>query len=275
MTLRTFLFSRHIQCLPCKSSLLCQRYCCSNSNLSDQDPIPDPEKLTKFFKKAESSITEDKEFSDNSQNSLPDTIDDSKSVVNPSPTSNLQKHSGEKNESEEKRTVSAFSFVPWTMSSFLKEMNISKLLSGHPKGPEKSFATLLRYSPFIQLGDFKSRELIGVVIDNVNDTDLYIDFGGKFHCVCPQPASQFYPRGSLVRIRLKSPELTDKFMINTKGVSIFEADATLLGPYRGRLVKSISEEEKMITTTTSGDGSKKQRPATDEDNVALEYWHLK
>lgn len=107
----------------------------------------------------------------------------------------------------------------------------------------------------------------------MDDTDLYIDFGGKFHCVCHQPANQFYPRGSLVRIRLKNPELTDKFMVNTKGVSIFEADAVLLGPYKGRLVKTIPEEEKMITT--SADGVKKQRPSTDEDSVALEHWRLK
>lgn len=107
----------------------------------------------------------------------------------------------------------------------------------------------------------------------MDDTDLYIDFGGKFHCVCHQPANQFYPRGSLVRIRLKNPELTDKFMVNTKGVSIFEADAVLLGPYKGRIVRTIPEEEKMITT--SADGVKKQRPSTDEDSVALEHWRLK
>ncbi|CAH8513216.1 unnamed protein product [Schistosoma margrebowiei] len=274
MTLRkTYVLSRLIKCLRYKSLISCQRYSCSSANLSNQDPASDPDKLTEFLNKAERSTTEDKDFSDNSQNSVFKTNDDSKSDVGPSSISNFQENSSKKDEFEEKRAVSSFSFVPWTMSLFLKEMDISKLLSERSKSSEKSFHTLLRYSPFIQLGDFRSRELIGVVIDNVDDTDLYIDFGGKFHCVCHQPANQFYPRGSLVRIRLKNPELTDKFMVNTKGVSIFEADAVLLGPYKGRLVRTIPEEEKMVTT--SADGVKKQRPSTDEDSVALEHWRLK
>ncbi|CAI2726674.1 unnamed protein product [Schistosoma spindalis] len=271
MTLRgTYVLSRLIECLRYKSFISCQRYSCSSANLSNQDPTSDPDKLTEFLNQAERSTTGDKNFSDNSQSSVYKTNDYSKSDVGPSSSSNFQENSSGK---DEKRAVSSISFVPWTMSLFLKEMNISKLLSERSKRSEKPFSTLLRYSPFIQLGDFRSRELIGVVIDNVDDTDLYIDFGGKFHCVCHQPANQFYPRGSLVRIRLKNPELTDKFMVNTKGVSIFEADAVLLGPYKGRLVRTVPEEEKMITTIA--DGVKRQRPSTDEDNVALEHWRLK
>lgn len=74
-----------------------------------------------------------------------------------------------------------------------------------------------------------------MVIENVKDSDLYVDFGGKFHAVVPQPENAFYPRGSLVRIRLRDPEMTNQFMINTKAISLHEADATLLGPYRGHL----------------------------------------
>ncbi|CAH8516672.1 unnamed protein product [Schistosoma rodhaini] len=274
MTLeKTYLLSRLIKYLPYKSFISFQRYFCSSANLPNKDPASDSDKLTEFLNKAEHSTIEDKDFCDNSQSSVYKTNDDSKSTVDPSPISNFQENSSGKDKFEEKRVVSSVSFVPWTMSLFLKEMDISKLLSERSESPEKSFPTLLRYSPFIQLGNFRSRELIGVVIDNVDDTDLYIDFGGKFHCVCSQPANQFYPRGSLVCIRLKNPELTGKFMVNTKGVSIFEADATLLGPYKGQLVRTIPDEEKMITT--NADGVKRWRSATDEDNVALEHWCLK
>ncbi|CAH8502593.1 unnamed protein product [Heterobilharzia americana] len=251
-----------------------QRSLCSQNNSSSDinDSVVSADKLIEFFKKAEHSIIEDEDTINNEQVITSKVTEDSKSSVidSSSPTTSLRVKS-EKNKKKGSRVLNAFSFVPWTMSTLLKERNISNLLSKHSEGSKESFATLLRYSPFIQLGDFKSRELIGVVIDNVNDTDLYIDFGGKFHCVCPQPANQFYPRGSLVRVRLKDPEITDKFMINTKGISIFEADATLLGPYKGRLVKTASDEDKKLTVTHA-DGTKTMRPATDEDNVALEYW---
>ncbi|CAH8445756.1 unnamed protein product [Dicrocoelium dendriticum] len=91
----------------------------------------------------------------------------------------------------------AVAFVPWTLNRMLQEPNIRKLRARRDPTSDQSFSKLLRYSPFVQLGDFQHREVIGVVIENVNDTDLYIDFGGKFHCVCQQPANQFYPRGSL------------------------------------------------------------------------------
>lgn len=77
--------------------------------------------------------------------------------------------------------------------------------------------------------------MIGVVIENIKNEDLYIDFGGKFHCVCKKPDDDFnYARGCLVRILLKDPEMANKFMINTKGISLNEADAILLGPYQGK-----------------------------------------
>lgn len=77
--------------------------------------------------------------------------------------------------------------------------------------------------------------MIGVVIENVNDSDLYIDTGGKFLAVVAQPKNTFYPRGSLVRVRLRDPEMANRFMVNTRAISLLEADVTLLGPYRGQL----------------------------------------
>lgn len=55
-----------------------------------------------------------------------------------------------------------------------------------PVEEEKSFLHLLRNSEFVQMGDPPGKIVIGNIFQVVN-TDLYIDFGGKFYCVCRKP----------------------------------------------------------------------------------------
>jgi len=49
-----------------------------------------------------------------------------------------------------------------------------------------SFASMLRRSKLIAIGKPAGRIVVGTIIETLND-DLYIDFGGKFHCVCKAP----------------------------------------------------------------------------------------
>ena len=118
------------------------------------------------------------------------------------------------------------------------------------KAASQSFATLLRNSPFTQLGNpvgkvnttvFDSishpqctlffQVVIGKIYHVVDD-DLYIDFGHKFHCVCTRPrgpGSGMYTRGQEVKLRIKRLESSEKFLGFDSEMSLLEAECTLMG----------------------------------------------
>lgn len=94
----------------------------------------------------------------------------------------------------------------------------------------ETFAAMLRHSKLMQLGDVAGRMVSGTVMEVVDD-DLYIDVGGKFHCVCPRPKMNpdRYHRGVKVKLRLNDLEMSSSFLGSQKHVTLLEADATLIG----------------------------------------------
>jgi len=115
-----------------------------------------------------------------------------------------------------------------------------------------SFPKMLRYSPFVQMGDPQGKIVEGKIVHIVND-DLYIDFGFKFNCVCPRPSKngEAYILGRSVRLLVHDLELSTRFLGSKTDLTILEADCTLLGLVGKRTMSLGSPVEEGSEPTTT------------------------
>jgi small subunit ribosomal protein S28 len=91
----------------------------------------------------------------------------------------------------------------------------------------------MRNCKLTNIGDPVGKTVVGRIYHVVGD-DLYIDFGHKFGCVCTKPRDGrgLYIRGTEVRLKVKSLELSKRFLGYDRDLSLLEADCVLLGIHK-------------------------------------------
>ncbi|XP_067666418.1 small ribosomal subunit protein bS1m-like [Haliotis asinina] len=95
---------------------------------------------------------------------------------------------------------------------------------------DETFASILRKSKLMQIGDPSNRVVAATIMETVGD-DLYIDFGCKFHCVCEKAKlnPEKYHRGVAVKLQVRDLEMTSAFLGSDKHITLQEADSVLKG----------------------------------------------
>lgn len=96
----------------------------------------------------------------------------------------------------------------------------------------KSFPQLLRESNFVGIGDYVGRQCSGTVVE-ATDSNLFVDYGGKFLCVCkiPRKSSKSKWVGTRVEIKILAWELSAKFIGATKDITLLESEGVITKVY--------------------------------------------
>ena len=131
-------------------------------------------------------------------------------------------------------------------SSSTSSSNTNTNASVQQQKEKKSFAKLFKESKFVSLGNLENKYVIGKIVEIVGD-DLYIDYGGKFYCVCRRPTrnSHAYVRNENVKIKLNSFEMSAYFLNAAKNMTLLESDADLVEIYHGPSAKGEEDQDKL------------------------------
>ncbi|CAL1537262.1 unnamed protein product [Lymnaea stagnalis] len=173
--------------------------------------------------------------SENKGNGPNDPQDEAQNIAEEIKSNDLNNYSSPSlNHAQEKRTSTELALDKF--AKLVEKVKVSQVetVSNFDRKLEEdsqeTFPSMLRKSKLVSLGDHQGRLIEGNVFEVMGD-DLYIDFGGKFHCVCPRPKINplQYRRGTKVLLNLQCLEMSSAFLGSDIHVTLLEADAILLG----------------------------------------------